>query len=270
MCLFNDDVPDPSDTLIFVSTTRDRRQLTIYQNTITASDKYEKSSNTPAMILPFPIKSSKPVILIDLSDNANILNSLNDLFAKKVLKNSGDEWWDNVSAESDSDNLEIYEIGAYNISIAYSLNDLQRYDHNVFTLNPNLNEILVSNYSTDFGFLICAFNPKKAIDGHPIAYIHDLRPDGYFVPTRHYHGESGHSNKTAEFDHCIFTVNSQIGVEPRNQIAASKIINVPVLKNYLPKDMIIKREILRGEYVNEDLIYDYKGCKSKDVDISSL
>ena len=146
--------------------------------------------------------------------------------------------------------MEVRSVGAYNVSVAYSLKDLTLIDEDVFKISKHYSEI--------YGFLIFVFNPKKLIKGHPIAYVHDLLPgDRLFVPCRHEHGSS---HKKPIFDHLIFTLNVgtgyQAGVKYDHDIIIVKnILNVSPLRRHIPDEFIIRALEIHGPHVNEDIIF---------------
>jgi len=98
-------------------------------------------------------------------------------------------------------------VGNYFISLAESLDDLDRIDPEVFKVSPNIKDLFSKHYALGFGFVICSFDPNKTMQAHPIGYVHDLMDGGkMFVPTRHQHTED--VKATEKFDHEIYSINT--------------------------------------------------------------
>jgi len=77
-----------------------------------------------------------------------------------------------------------------------------------FQVSDTIDELFRRHYAEGFGFVICCFDPSKGVSGHPIAYEHDLMPDGtMFVPCRHEHGHG--TKETEDFSHEIYSLNSE-------------------------------------------------------------
>lgn len=125
-------------------------------------------------------------------------------------------------------------------------------DEEVFKISKNLNKVFGKHYPEKYGFLICAFNPKKLIKGHPIAYVHDLlHGDQLFVPCRY---------KKPKFDHVIFTLNVAAGYQAgekydRDIVKVKNILNIGPLTRHIPKKIIIRALEVHGPHPNEDIIF---------------
>lgn len=234
------------------------------------------------MILPYPIVVSvnSEVQLIDLSDCPKILDDLNELFVEPRRANKGPMKAKAKYEESEDDEgpLPVETVGGYKISVARSIRDLRRVDKSVFILNPDVGELLKTHYPDGFGFLICAFDPKLGVAGHPIGYVHDLPLSGeYFIPTRHEHGTEELSGRhgrdddsegdedpephvpsgTAHFDHAIFTINAATNhgagvLCPKDNKVIMKVLGVKQIKRLLPHTVQLRRLVLRGDFENED------------------
>jgi len=96
-------------------------------------------------------------------------------------------------------------MGAYKVSVAEDLEDLERIDPSVFKVAEDIDVILKKHYPKGFGFLICCFDPTAGIEPHPLGYIHTLNNGSLFVPTRHEHG---HGNEQPDWDHIIYSINT--------------------------------------------------------------
>jgi hypothetical protein len=103
--------------------------------------------------------------------------------------------------------LEVHQVGAYQMSVAPTLADLNRIDASVFTVPANITELMATHYGKGFAFVICVFDPTKEIKPHPIGYVHDwLAPSKMFVPCRHEHGHG--TPEKERFDHRIYSLNT--------------------------------------------------------------
>jgi len=293
MCIFNRPVLKVAGTKIFVSRTCDNRQLTIYQNYVTAHfdpsskgrenkahlqkalqqiEQQTKGSDSNAMILPFP---AGKVDLVDLSAYPTLFVDCKNCFPVSEtikLKTRGRK-------KKNSSHLEVLSCGSYNVSIAPTLEDLSRIDPSVFTLADNVGKLLEKHYDQGFGFLVCCF--KENGEKHPLGYIHSPLPDSsgkhpdglLFVPTRHEHGGHGDEGE-ADWDHEIYSVNTldseQAGQsieEVREDLEKKKTLQQEIvvknqLENVLKKlpvqlvkvDMF-RRKTIVGEHENKDLLF---------------
>ena len=281
MCIFNKVVERVYGTKLFVSPTADGNQFTIYENVVDLMD--EEESN--AMILPFP---AGPVELVDLTDFPNLFEDMDDCFPEppKPRATLGDSG--GLKSAVSAPALPVFNVGSYDVSIAETLEDVVRIDESVFTVAPNIQELLREHYETGWGFLICKF--RESSKKHPLGYVHSLR-DTLFVPTRHEHGtnelsgnrdtsdsnsseetkESAQSKESAQteesaawFDHIIYSVNT-------TQKAGSSALELMALNGTVPKKGVvevlgsltvslaefgcIRREKMLGEFPNEDQFY---------------
>eukprot|EP01089_Gocevia_fonbrunei_P015826 TRINITY_DN4745_c0_g1_i1.p1 TRINITY_DN4745_c0_g1~~TRINITY_DN4745_c0_g1_i1.p1 ORF type:complete len:313 (+),score=55.49 TRINITY_DN4745_c0_g1_i1:94-1032(+) len=294
MCIFNKPVSQVSGTKILVSCTSDNRQFTVYQNYVTAFfdaksagrenkqklkkalDKIkssEKTTDTNAMILPFP---GSEVELVDLSHYPTLFSDCNNCFP--ILQKKQQLFYKSKRKREPTDYLEIHSCGSYNVSIARTLPDINRIDPSVFTLSPNVGKVLDKYYSQDFGFLICCF--KENGEKHPLGYIHSLmKTDStsdegqLFVPTRHEHGHDTEDETEGDWDHEIYSVNTLGASEAGTDINELKEklekeleqdfeveVNCEledVLKQ-IPVQLVkvdhFRRRTINGEYENKDII----------------
>lgn len=257
MCCFNEPTREPRNTRILISRTRKGRQLTIYQNVLRAENTKDAKQN--AMVLPFPRTTKTQVELLDLSKHASLLDDLHALFP--VLRDYESDAESDSAPKSKSSKkvLKVHSVGAYDISIAYSLKELKKVNTKVFKLSENLQEVFEEYYPSGFGFLICAFNPMKGIDGHPIAYVHDIGSTGLFVPTRHEHGGGDRAHEN--FDHVIFTLNvganHRAGRKYLGQIKKVRDLlgAVEPISAIIPKQFIVRMLEIKGRHENEDMVF---------------
>jgi len=285
MCCFNRPVSEVNKTRILVLPTKDGRQVTVSENVVGVSggrgkkdeakrqaiEAKQKEKYENAMILPAPLKAGSKVQLLDLSKDKFKFASLEAYFPHRVEKekekSKGKKFLKNQ--KDDKAPLEVHEVGAYFVSIAENLADLDRIDPTVFKVSSTIQELFGKHYREGFGFIICCFNPDKKIDGqHPIAYVHDVMADGrLFVPCRHEHG---HGTKAEEhFDHYIYSVNtgedagmtraemmSQLGEWACNEkVSELDALRSDVLQPFLPAVTDLRRRQILGMFKNDDLIF---------------
>jgi len=284
MCCFSAPVEEVKQTRILVLPTKDGRQVTVYENHVGVTgdvededDKKkkdailaanEKAKYENAMILPCPLKAGAKVQLLDLSKDNFSFERLESYFPQYVFDSEGDD--DEGDGGEDHGALEIFEVGAYFVSIAEKLEDLKRIDPKVFKVSANLDLVFQQHYKSGYGFVVCCFNQNKKIEGHPIAYVHDLMSDGkMFVPCRHEHG---HGTKEKEaFDHFIYSVNTK-GDEAsgmskadllkeaqyqmvQKALSENEALASSAMGRFYPQVKMIRRRRIMGKYKNDDLIF---------------
>ncbi len=228
MCCFTATIEDILGTSIFVGPVVGRRQFVIYHNRVRLHEVIDQNGPYAAMILPFPTRGGL-VHLLDLSaePHRSIFQDLRCAFPVDEMELSGTSSTSSSSSSSSGSRLlEVTRVGSYMVSVAHSLQDLDRADGSVFRLPPALGDIFRSRYGVGFGFIIAAF--WNDLEKHPLGYIHDRAEETLFVPTRHYH--DGHSvyvdapstefvmengrwvdAEMHKFDHEIFSLNTDAG-----------------------------------------------------------
>lgn len=203
MCIISLAVEDVSHTKIFVAPASDGiTQLTVYANDV------DNKSNGNAMILPVPFPNS--VKAINLESYKTIFDDCDKSFSNMTRSYSIRS---NSLGLDDSNSLEVFNVGSYQVSLAKSLDDLKRVNTNVFVLSPGCREVLQQHYTQSYwGFIIC-----KLVTGrehyHPFAYQHRMiAPNHLFIPTRHYHHEPSawntNTNIADDWGHDIYIYNS--------------------------------------------------------------
>lgn len=195
MCIFAMPVQSVTDTRIYVAPNVNLdRQLTVYEMSVTL--------RTPgnAMILPVP-GDVNTVELVDLSKAKDILEKLDAAFEFDPYSRSLSRGL-TKSVTNDSLTLQVFEVGSYKVSLAATLDDLDRLDPEVFTVSDEAKAALRSSTRDGkFGFVVATLTQSGPY--HPLAYIHDSEGP-LFVPTRHEHGAG--DGDMAEWDHTIFYV----------------------------------------------------------------
>jgi len=211
MCCFNREVAGVHQTKIFVSPTKNGRQVTVYDNMVSGGGRLVvKAANAPqydnAMILPCPLKSGADVTLLDLSNDSFSFQRLHLFFPQEEDKEAKSNSR-GMRQAVESSHLEVHVVGGYLVSIAKTVDDLKRVDPKVFQVSDTIDQLFRKVYATGFGFVICCFDPAAGVKGHPIGYVHDLLPDGsLFVPCRHEHGHG--TKETEKFSHEIYSLNA--------------------------------------------------------------
>jgi hypothetical protein len=136
------------------------------------------------MILPVPFPNS--VSFHNLENYENFFTDCEKCFVRQTRGYSA---MNSLGAKNETDTLEVFSVGSYNVSLGYSLKDLEKVDTSVFTISKELEEMLKKYYSNPvFGFIICKLkygNEKY----HPFAYSHNIADEKVFIPTKHFHVE---------------------------------------------------------------------------------
>lgn len=185
MCLISREVETVNNTKIFCGLNANKtKQLTVYANTV------NNISDNNAMVLPVPFPHS--VNFHDLSNYKKFFEDCEDCFELPVTKSlsRGVTYSMNSVDSFGMKSLKVIDVGSYKVSLAKSLNDLNRVNRNVFDLSEGLANILKRDYSNQhFGFIICKL-ARGNESYHPFAYSHDIFNQKVFIPTKHYHDDS--------------------------------------------------------------------------------
>jgi hypothetical protein len=275
MCIINDKVKDVSNTNILVSPDNSYlNQLTIYSNNI------ENDSKNNAMILAVP--NIETIKFVDMSNYKDIFKDCEDCFTEPISRSNG------ISKGMTKSFLEVIQSGSYFVSIAKSIEDLKRIDSdNLFVIDEECYDFINKEYSemSNFGFLVCLLNnDTKKNDYTPLAYTHGIYNRELFIPTLHYHKHEVKEVNNADWDHSIYTVNSELSTMFRitekwnNKFTDSgrlktfnihKIdIDLPAI-NYFNKYRIKSRRVMasKGDYYHQNI--DLK-CSIKSYPIMNL
>lgn len=216
MCIFNVDVRHVGNTRILTGVLEDGRQVVVYRNVVQAAkgedDEERDQKSTPAMILPFPLARDGSAVEFFVVDD-DIFTDLARCFARrKSIPFVG--CCSCSASENVDDVLHVQQVGSYNVSVAYSLQDLGRIDKSVFSLNPRVGDVLAGHYDEGFGFIVACFKTSDAPVKHPLAYAHsvNVEENGFlFIPTKHIHtrAEEGDDGEMAHFDHVVYSVGCE-------------------------------------------------------------
>jgi hypothetical protein len=176
MCLISTEVNQVSNTKIFIAPNTDKsRQITIYSNNI------DNISNGNAMILPVP--QPETLRFHNLSEYKNFFDDCKNCFynATNSLKSYS------LNMIDKAEGLAVFKIGAYYVSVAKNIQQLEMVNNKVFKLSDGLKKILNTYYYQPYwGFIICRLSPGNN-NYHPFAYSHQIIQNKIYIPTRHYH-----------------------------------------------------------------------------------
>lgn len=197
MCILAQPVRTVSNTRIFVGS-NGTRQLTVYEMAVQLAE----SQSGNAMILPAPAASPSDIELIDMSDHPKFFDDLDRAFRMRSRSLS--------KAPPMLGRLEVHRVGNYDVSIADTIDDLDRLNPEVFTLSDDAKQALGPNYSRLDGpkhvFIVAVLRESGKF--HPLAHTHPIAAGGkLFVPTRHEHGHNHGDDPQggrADWDHHIF------------------------------------------------------------------
>jgi len=312
MCCFNRPVEHVGATRILVSTSKDgSRQITVYENVIgkpkkkegtkgmyrdadgkvrvgapppelvaqrEAERKAKEAENAKnAMILPAPLKAGQKIEVLDLSKDKFSFERISKWFPKIANPRAQKFLKKERKSASSQGKLDVLAVGNYFISLAETLDDLDRIDPEVFKVSPNIKDLFSKHYSKGFGFVVCSFDPNKSMKAHPLGYVHDLMDGGkMFVPTRHQHTEEVKDEE--DFDHEIYSINtSEEGgagmsvedVEKKNAVVFEKpfapnlstpekmtaVLASEVLSPMFPVIHSLRQRRLKGNFKNDDFVF---------------
>jgi hypothetical protein len=183
MCLISTEIQKVSKTNILVAPNFDKtRQLTIYSNFV------NNISDSNAMVLPVPLPNS--IQFIDLSGYQNLFEDCAGCFYETSKSQRSYGKLTNSSFNTrDEKPLEVFNVGSYKVSLAKSLEEINRVDTKIFKLSDGLKQTLeIFYYQSYWGFIICKLAKGEELY-HPFGYSHDIIDNKIYIPTRHYHQE---------------------------------------------------------------------------------
>lgn len=194
MCIIQGEVSRVSNTKICVIPIGNDMQMTIYENKV-------KFGKTPvAMILPFP--NGYSCRLVDLSRTSGLFKSFDKLFPTYFVQTLG---YDSLSTFNMSNvRLEVKQVGSYKASIVPSLEAFDMLDSSVFSLRPDVKNLLETQYKENFGFVVCQMDVGAKF--HPIGYVHMMVNNTLFIPTYHFHEKDPLENKDGIHDDGFYYV----------------------------------------------------------------
>ena len=203
MCIITDEIKEVTNTEILVGLCKNQKeQLTVYSN---------KTVNlTPEnfMILPVPTDISDQIKFIDLT-GIDVFSKLEQLFDPR----------ENLSSMNSITNrdVEYYNVGSYDVFVCKNLSAIVRN----FKIGNEVIELLDKYYAYQFAFLLCKLKNGKEYKYHPLAYVHNIRDQTLFIPTKHLHihyqGDKYEKNYE-HWDHHIYVYNYLGNLHFKNQI----------------------------------------------------
>lgn len=219
------------------------RQFIAYSNDVATSIPGN------AMILPVPYPET--IQLHDLSKFQSLFSDLKECFPSFSLRNA---YTDGAQESFLSTNqIAVHNVGSYQVSICNNINDFDRINRSVFTLNPVVKSILAKYYS-GFGFIVCQLRIGSA-EYHPLGYSHRIYSSkGYmFVPTRHHH--SGSSEEVeSDWDHEIYSINTTDHAGDNGSTRPGILAKISALTGVtVPNVHNIRRLTLNGVIRNSDV-----------------
>lgn len=253
MCIITGDTKSVSGTRIFCASTGDGRQLTVYSNEVELIYKMSFDGSAQnmgvAMILPVP-HGKAGVEFVDLSRYKTFFDDVDRLFPS-TNDNLGLDY--STNSLSFSDSLPVFQVGSYKASFAPALEDLQRLRFDIFSLPPNIFELLKKTYSPTFGYVVCVLD--KSAKYHPFGYIHHALSDGtLWIPAKHQHG-SNYEEVFSDWSHEIYTTNTCSAMPSvEGDVKSLALVNWALLPKLEPILSISKLEMV-GSHPNRDLIF---------------
>jgi hypothetical protein len=258
MCIFAGPVERVSNTKIFVAAAGGR-QYTAYEMQFEMPPLKREhilaGTNPPgnAMILPVPWNAGEEITLVDMSKTPRFFNDLNDLLEPRTRGYKGFESFGAPAGGF----LKVQEVGNFDVSIAYTVEDIDRVDPTAFTLSPSAKATLEKHYPDGYAFVVCALARDGSI--HPLAYTSAARST-LFVPTRHEHGDS---DEFPEWDHSIFTTTKsqpfqnahgkQEATSMSSRMWQTVAGSVTELMPFVEHGPWLVRHVYRGKLPNKDI-----------------
>lgn len=169
--------------------------------------------------------------------------------------------------------LEVFNVGNYIASFVPSLADFSRLDER-FTL-PASTWAKIPQYA-DFGFAVfqLAAGPLKP---HPMAFEFEMASPSVFFPTVHIHDGKIHDEE--EFDHVLYLQHAGFDSRVygyrnsdapdkstgliRSKFAASEFCDLDRAAGVVDGNLLVHRQIIRGQHPNKDTIIPTYGDPTK-------
>lgn len=206
MCIITDEIKEVTNTEILVAINKlQKEQLTVYSN------KTVNYTSNNFMILPVPTDVSEQIRFIDLT-GIEVFSKLEQLFEGGSRSKSFGYGLLNNSKE-----VEYHSVGSYDVFVCKSLQAIV----NNFSVSSKVIELLAKYYFTGFSFLLCKLKSGKEFKYHPLAYVHKIKDQSLFIPTKHLHihrqGEDYEKNYEY-WDHHIYVYNYLGNLGFKNQV----------------------------------------------------
>jgi hypothetical protein len=206
MCIITDEIKEVTNTEILVAINKlQKEQLTVYSN------KTVNYTSNNFMILPVPNDVSEQIRFIDLT-GIDVFSKLEQLFEGGSKSKSF-----SYGLSANSKDVEYHSVGSYDVFVCKSLQAIV----NNFSVSPKVIELLAKYYFTGFSFLLCKLKSGKEFKYHPLAYVHKIKDQSLFIPTKHLHihrqGEDYEKNYEY-WDHHIYVYNYLSNLGFKNQV----------------------------------------------------
>ncbi len=207
MCIITDEIKEVTNTEILVGLSKNQKeQLTVYSN------KTVNYTTENFMILPVPIDVSDQIRFVDLT-GIDVFSKLEQLFKPQSSTNSY-----SLDAQSmNKGDIEYHSVGSYDVFVCKNMSAIV----NNFNISKKVIELLSKYYLNQFAFLLCKLKNGKEFKYHPLAYIHKVKDQNLFIPTKHLHihrqGDEYEKNYE-HWDHHIYVYNYLGNLGFKNQV----------------------------------------------------
>jgi hypothetical protein len=267
MCCFSRPVISVNNTQIFARVSEQGTQFLVYQM------NYE-SREANAMILPLPVRQpvrEDSLRFFDLKGYGEFFDDLAKLFPYQAPRF-------NIACSKGvmsraASALELFNVGNYIASFVPSLADFSRLDER-FTL-PADTWAKIPQYA-DFGFAVFQL-AAGSLKPHPMAFEFEMASPAIFFPTVHIH--DGEIHDTEEFDHVLYLQHAGFDSRVygyrnsdkpdkstgliRSKFAAGDFCDVDRAAGVVDADLLVHRQIIRGQRPNKDTIIATHGDPTK-------
>lgn len=206
MCIITDEIKEVTNTEILVCLSKNQKeQLTVYSN------KTVNYTPNNFMILPVPTDVSDQIRFVDLT-SIEVFSKLEKLFKPRSFSTNSIDYGDSLGA-----GVEYHSVGSYDVFVCKNLHAII----NNFSVNKKVIELLGRYYFNGFAFLLCKLKNGKEFKYHPLSYIHKVKDQNLFIPTKHLHihhqGEEYEKNYE-HWDHHIYVYNYLGNLGFKNQV----------------------------------------------------
>lgn len=243
MCMFASEAT-VSKTNIFVGY-NEKKQVTVYKNSI-------GTEVNNAMIIPV---FGGNIEFLDMTGYKNFFDDCKNSFP--VIKSARLGFRSRNATFSDSESLEVFSVGSYNVSVAKSVDDIIRANADYFTVDSKLIETLRSSYKSDqWSFIIFAIKPGNS-EYEPFAWTSPRIGTKLFIPTRHYHGSGQNEYVADDWGHNIYIAGANAYKWPvtAKEVSTKKcLVDKKKLGFDFMNSYIFKKYTIKGPNTNCDLI----------------
>jgi hypothetical protein len=222
-------------------------------------NKVQKSSDCRniTMILPFPRTRNFQMFDTSGKDWNDFINRLNSSMFTRSCRSGGRV-----------EKFEVNRIGNYIVSVAETIDDLERINEEQLPIHHDMKKMMRDNYSAPgvFSFLVCRIaDDVQTIESSPIAYMTDMYTGGggdIFVPTKHCESRDGQTPTIAHFDHSIFLMGTTKYEGPVTKVVQGFSTD-SMLREFLCKMSGISSEIATATFSG---FYTEYNCNKYELD----